>query len=85
MSFDLVTARLNENQQTILRAVKAQAQSLLDHTPRFKYFTLHGSSHLNNLFDILEFLLCGGVNLKREELFLLSLSICIHDLGMVVS
>jgi ActR/RegA family two-component response regulator len=32
-----------------------------------------------------EILLKGGINLNRDELFLISLAICIHDLGMVVS
>lgn len=85
MSYDTVAARLDANQQATLRAIKQQAQALLDHTPRFKYFTLHGTNHLNNLFEVLELLLQGGIALKRDELFLLSLAICIHDLGMVVS
>lgn len=85
MSFESVLAHLDDNQRLTLESVKRQAQTLLDHTPRFKYFTLHGANHLNNLFEVLEFLLKGGVSLKRDELFLLSLAICIHDLGMVVS
>lgn len=85
MSFDLIKARLNTEQQNTLEAVKNQAQALLDHSPRFKYFTLHGTTHINNLFVILELLFQGGIKLNRDELFLLSLAICIHDIGMVVS
>ena len=85
MSFEAVAARLDASHQATLRAVKQQAQTLLDHTPRFRFFTLHGTNHLNNLFEVLELLLRGGITLKRDELFLLSLAICIHDLGMVVS
>jgi hypothetical protein len=54
MSFEKIASRLGENQRKTLQAVKEQAQVLLEHTPRFRYFTLHGAAHLNNLFDILE-------------------------------
>jgi len=83
-SFDLIETRLKPNQGAILRAVKSHCERLLDHTPRFRYFTLHGEAHLNGLFGILRILLDGGVNLNNEQLFTLVLSICIHDLGMVV-
>ncbi len=76
---------LSPKQQTILLAVKEHAEKLLNHSPRFKFFTLHGTEHLNNLFDILSIMLKGGVKLSQNDLFLLSLAICIHDLGMVVS
>ena len=75
---------LTTDQQTILSAVKAHCERLLDHTPRFRYFTLHGKQHLTSLFGILDLLQRGGVDLDNEQLFLLSLAICIHDLGMVV-
>ena len=76
---------LDEKRSVILAGVKAHCERLLNHTPRFKYFTLHGSAHLNSLFEILAFLRKGGIELNTEELFLLSLSICVHDLGMVIS
>jgi hypothetical protein len=41
------------------------------------------SPRLNNLFRIFELLLRGGIKLSRHEIYLLSLAICIHDLGMV--
>jgi ActR/RegA family two-component response regulator len=85
MSFETIVARLDSKQQATLHGVKNHAESLLNHSPRFKFFTLHGANHLNNLFEILEFLITGGIALKREELYLLSLAICVHDLGMVVS
>jgi hypothetical protein len=85
MSFEAICDRLPEREVGILKSVKASAESLLDHTPRFQFFTLHGTKHLNGLFGILEILMQGGVDLPRDELFLLSLAICIHDLGMVVT
>lgn len=85
MSFERVIAALDSKQQTILRAVKNHAESLLDHSPRFKFFTLHGKTHIENLFGILQLLIDGGIKLKPEERYLLSLAICVHDLGMVVS
>jgi CheY-like chemotaxis protein len=85
MSFESVIAPLDSKQQTILRAVKKHAESLLDHSPRFKFFTLHGTTHIENLFGILQLLIDGGIKLKPDELYLLSLAICVHDLGMVVS
>jgi hypothetical protein len=75
---------LDESQKGILKAVKSQAEKLLGHTPRFKFFTLHGKEHLDSLFRIADLLVSTGVKLSAEEAFLLSLSICVHDLGMVV-
>jgi len=82
-SSEWVYANLTEVQGTTLRSVKAHAEKLLDHTPRFKFFTLHGKPHLEYLFMILETLIQGGIRLSKDELYLLSLAICIHDLGMV--
>ena len=45
----------------ILASVKGHAERLLNHTPRFRFFTLHGSEHLDGLFRILALLLKGGV------------------------
>jgi CheY-like chemotaxis protein len=75
---------LTHDQRIILTAVKAHCERLLDHSPRFKYFTLHGKEHLNGLFEILALVRKGGVELERDQLFVLSIAICIHDLGMVV-
>lgn len=85
MGFPDISQRLSEEQQRIVAAVKAHAERLLDHSPRFKYFTLHGRAHIENLFSILELLINGGIKLTQEELFILSLAICVHDLGMVVT
>ena len=85
MSFEAIVSRLDAAQQNTLRAVKSRSEQLLNHTPRFKFFTLHGTNHLNNLFEILELFIQAGIKLNREELFLLSLSICMHDLGMVIT
>jgi len=85
MGFESIVKQLDAKQQTALRAVKEHSEALLNHTPRFKFFTLHGTNHLNNLFEILNLFLEGGIKINRDELFLLSLAICVHDLGMVTS
>lgn len=75
---------LNTTQKSQLDAIENHATTLLDHTPRFKYFTLHGKEHIKNLFRILE-LLCGaGLKLNQDQAFLLGCSICVHDLGMFI-
>ncbi|RYG98533.1 MAG: response regulator [Alphaproteobacteria bacterium] len=84
MSLDLVTRRLSEEKSSIVKTVFNKACHLLDHTPRFRLFTLHGHSHLSELFRILEIILKGGVVLTERQLYLLSLAICTHDLGMAV-
>jgi hypothetical protein len=76
---------LSKQQRVQLAAVKQHAESILNHTPRFKFFTLHGTNHLDNLFEILDIFRKGGIKLQQEDVFLLSLAICIHDLGMVAS
>lgn len=82
-SAEWVYQQLASNQAQSLRSIKAHAERLLDHTPRFKFFTLHGTPHLEYLFRILKLFVDGGVRITRDELYLLSLAICIHDLGMV--
>lgn len=83
--FNFILNQLSTSQQTSLRAVRHQSGALLDCNPRFKYFTLHGISHIDSLFNILRILLKGGINLSQEEIFLLSLALCTHDLGMVIA
>jgi hypothetical protein len=82
--FSEIETRLTPDQRAILHAVKKHAERLLDHTPRFKFFTLHGKAHLDSLFEILSILQRGGISLTQDELFILALAICIHDLGMIV-
>ncbi|TGU71034.1 hypothetical protein E4633_11830 [Geomonas terrae] len=65
-------------------AVKKHAEALLDHSAKFKYFTLHGKVHIDNMLKIASMLVEHGVGLNEREAYLLALSICIHDLGMVV-
>lgn len=77
-------ATLNEKHKTIVLALNSHATILLDHTPRFKYFTLHGSQHIENLFSISDILIDGGLRLTEDEAFFLSSAICLHDVGMVV-
>ena len=85
MSLEKVTARLPEKESAIVKAVFTKAGRLLDNSPRFKLFTLHGEVHLSNLFKILEIFLEADFKLSQRELYLLSLAICTHDLGMVVA
>lgn len=84
-TFSKICSQVAENKANTLRAVKGHAESLMNHSPRFKFFTLHGTQHFENLFEILLQLQDGGIKLSEHELYLLSLAICIHDLGMVVS
>jgi CheY-like chemotaxis protein len=84
MSFNQIVSRLEEPNQVRLKALKARSEELLDHTPRFKFFTLHGKAHLESLFRILGIFVSNGFTLSEEELFILSSSICVHDLGMVI-
>lgn len=75
---------LSEKQRAILSAVETHASTLLDHTPRFQYFTLHGSQHISNVFRNAGLLLDAGLTLNQDQAFLLGCAICLHDLGMVV-
>lgn len=79
-----VVNRLPKEKQTIIEAVKKHSQMLLDNTSRFKYFTLHGTQHINNLFKLLDIFENGGLRLTDDQAFLLSCAICTHDLGMIV-
>lgn len=84
MSVQLITNRLPERQAKIVEAVFEKACLLLDHSPRFKLFTLHGRNHLSELFRIADIMIQGGIILNERQTYLLSLGICTHDLGMVV-
>lgn len=75
---------LSDKHRTAFEAIKNHAEMLLDHTHRFKYFTLHGKQHIDNVLKNVEFLGDAGLILKPEQAFLLGCAICIHDLGMVV-
>jgi len=75
---------LDDKQNAILLALRDHASKLLDFTPRFKYLTLHGIEHINNMFKLTDMLLNFGLSLSEQELFLLGCSICVHDLGMVI-
>lgn len=83
--FDFILSKLNTQNRDALVAVKRKSAELLDRNPRFKYFTLHGEAHLSSLFDVFKLLIDGGITLTQEDLFVLSLAICTHDLGMVVA
>jgi len=79
-----IVDQLPPKKQLIIEAVKKHSQTLLDHTPRFKYFTLHGSQHIENLFKLLDIFENGGLRLSEDQSFLISCAICTHDLGMVI-
>lgn len=85
MSFDSVICALPDAEGVIVKAVKAKADQMLDHSPRFRFFTLHGKEHLDSLFRTLGILIEYGIQIPQRELYLLCLAICTHDLGMVVS
>lgn len=76
---------LNSQQKGVLQAVRSHAERLLDHSPRFRFFTLHGSEHIRSLFEIADILVDNGIELSEDEAYYLSLAICVHDLGMVLS
>ena len=75
---------LSPEQRVIVAALEKQAATLLDVTPRFRYFTLHGRQHIQNLFGVANLLLNAGLDLSRDQAFLLACAICVHDLGMVI-
>jgi hypothetical protein len=75
---------LNYDQQRIYQSLRQHASKLLDLTPRFKYFTLHGTQHIESLLRISDHFLWAGLKLSQEDAFLLVCAICVHDLGMVV-
>lgn len=79
----LLLRELSGEQYQTVCSVKSHCERLLDCAPRFKYFTLHGRQHIENLFEISNILLRGGVELNQDESFLLALAICLHDIGMV--
>jgi hypothetical protein len=78
-----LTDMLSDRQRLIIAGIDAHASELLDHTPRFKYFTLHGRQHIGNVFRNVDLLIEAGLPLRQEQAFLLGCAICIHDLGMV--
>lgn len=74
---------LNDQQIHIINSLKEHCSRLLDTSCRFKYFTLHGRQHIDNIFRVLNILIEGGLYLTSDQLFLLSCAICTHDIGMV--
>jgi hypothetical protein len=70
--------------QRVVSSLFNHASSLLDHTPRFKYFTLHGSQHIINIFSIADLLIAGGLTLTKDEAYILASAMCLHDVGMVI-
>lgn len=84
MTPENITKQLDKTQLTQLASLEQHAVALLDNTPRFKYFTLHGKVHIQNCYKILGILLEAGLSLNQNQIFLLSCAICVHDIGMVV-
>ena len=84
MDSQCIKSLLNQDQINIIEAIERHTSTLLDHTPRFKYFTLHGTKHIKNLYSIVDLLYKAGLKLTSDQAFLLSCSICVHDVGMVV-
>ncbi|MBI9112387.1 hypothetical protein [Maridesulfovibrio ferrireducens] len=75
---------LSPDQRIIVDAVKKHCSSVMDFNPRFSFFTLHGSTHIENLVTIANNLIDGGIKLQENEAFYLYLSICLHDIGMTI-
>jgi len=84
MEKEHIKSLLTSDQKIQLNAIEKHATNLLDYTPRFKYFTLHGKKHIKNLYKIVDLLCIAGLKLEQEQAFLLACSICVHDLGMVI-
>lgn len=74
---------LDEEKQRAISAIRKHCCDLLDMSHRFKYFTIHGTKHIDNLFRILDIFIDGGLTLSGDEAFLLGCAICTHDIGMV--
>lgn len=75
---------LSPDKKRIFEAVKKNSEELLDCSPKFKFFTLHGKIHIENMIGLADSLIEGGLNLTSEDAFLLSIAICVHDLGMII-
>lgn len=75
---------MDPEKKPIVSAVKHHAEQLLDHSPKFRYFTLHGKAHIESMLRTADLFLNLGISLCENEAYLLCLAICIHDLGMVV-
>jgi len=84
MSDPYIYSLMAASQAVVVKAIRAHAEQLLNCSPRFKLFTLHGTPHIKNLFAISDLMIRGGVKISADEAYLLSLAICVHDLGMVV-
>ncbi|MBA4388157.1 MAG: hypothetical protein C0404_09260 [Verrucomicrobia bacterium] len=76
--------QLEPDRKRIVESIRHSTTKLLDNTPRFKYFTLHGGIHTQNLLKLLDLLHSAGLRLSNDEAFFLLCSICCHDMGMVV-
>ncbi len=75
---------LDDEKAAIVRSVWAHTMRMLDNTPRFQYYTLHGSLHHESVLRNLSVLIEGGLVLKDDELYLLLISVAVHDIGMVL-
>lgn len=74
---------LTHEHANIVESVYRYSTTVLDHTYRFKYFTLHGKQHVDNLFVLADIFIKYGVSLSEYEAFILAIAICVHDIGMV--
>lgn len=84
MQDSYITSLLNAERKAQLATLYNHCSTLLDLTPRFRYFTLHGKTHFQNLFTITDLLHKAGLILNHDQAFLLGCSLCIHDVGMVL-
>ncbi len=78
-----IVDRLPVTKKTTFLSIKSNSERLLDHSPRFKFFTLHGKKHIDSMLNIANILYLNGIDMTDDEIYLLLISICVHDLGMV--
>jgi CheY-like chemotaxis protein len=79
-----LTARIDPAKRVVVLSVWNKSMVLLDNTPRFQYYTLHGKLHHESVLRNLTILINGGLDLSEDELYLLLLAVAVHDIGMVM-
>ena len=82
---DMLLEILDDSQRSKIEALRRHVAVILDHGSKFKYFTLHGSRHIENMIFIAGLFIKSGVDLNNDEAFLLASSICLHDVGMIAT
>lgn len=84
MELNQLDRLLTSQHRAAFQGLRRHASELLDYTFRFRYFTLHGQRHIDNVLKNVELFIQAGLRLKEDQAFLLVCAICIHDLGMII-